>query len=241
MPIVLVAASVAALADAVTARIEAEAARSIAARGRFALAVPGGSVATACLPRLVSGALDWARTDVFFGDERAVPPDHPDSNAGLVRRLLLAHVPVPAHRVHVMAGDELALQAAADRYATSMVEVLGEPPVLDLVLLGVGEDGHVCSLFPGAAALGMAGAWVAAITDAPKPPPRRLTLTLPTLTTARQRLVVAMGSHKASAIRAAIHDEKSPLPVARLARRSTHTWFMLDAGAASGLEWPRLP
>lgn len=237
MPSILVAGSMAALADSVAAELVAAGARAIAERGRFTLALPGGSVATTCLPRLVSSALDWSRTHVFFGDERAVPPDHPDSNYGLARTLLLSRVPLPADRVHRMPARPEALAEAARACERTLVEVLGDPPRLDLALLGVGEDGHVCSLFPGHPALQTTG-WVAAVRDAPKPPADRLTLTLPALAAARQVVVVAMGARKAPVIREAIEEAESTLPVARVARESSDAWFILDADAASQLGQP---
>lgn len=232
MASIRVVESPAVLADEVTAQVEAAAADAVAARGRFAVALPGGSVATTCLPRLATARVDWARTDVFFGDERAVPPDHADSNYGLAHRLLLSRVPLRAGQVRRMAG-ELAPVGAARRYEETLVRVLGQPPVLDLVILGVGEDGHVCSLFAATQTLDAPGGWVAAVLDAPKPPRQRVTLTLPTLVAARRVLIAAMGAGKAPAIRAALEDSASMLPVARVARGAGEVLFVADAGAAS--------
>ncbi|HQZ38082.1 MAG TPA: 6-phosphogluconolactonase [Vicinamibacterales bacterium] len=235
MPSFLIAGSPAAVAEAVAGRVEGVAAEAVTARGRWAVALPGGSVAATCFPRLVTATLDWSRAEVFFGDERAVPPDAPDSNFGLARRLLLSHVPLSDDHVYRMAAEPASLDAAAAGYARTLASVLGDPPVLDLVLLGVGEDGHVCSVFPGPPTPHAAEGWVAAVREAPKPPPDRLTLTLATLVAARHVMVVAMGTAKAAAIRAALEDAASTLPVARVARAARDVRFILDAGAASAL------
>ncbi|MCC7179995.1 MAG: 6-phosphogluconolactonase [Acidobacteria bacterium] len=232
MPTLQVIDSPAALADAVAAQVERTAAEAVAVRGRFAMAVAGGSVATTCFPRLVTAQVDWARTEVFFVDERAVRSDHPDSNYGLAHRLLLSRVPLRAGRARRMAG-ELAPVSAARRYEETLVRLLGRPPVLDLVLLGVGEDGHVASIFPGRQGLDAPGGWVAAVLDAPKPPGQRVTLTLPTLVAARRIIVAAMGPEKAKAVRAALSNPASMLPVARVAREAGDVRFITDAAAAS--------
>src|SRR5262245_4677777 len=109
-------------------------------KGRFAIALPGGSVAEAFLPVLAAAPVDWKGVDLYWGDERAVAPDDPESNFGLARRLLLDRVAgARVHRMRAEAGD---LDAAAREYEKELVP-------LDVALLGVGPDGHVCSLFPG--------------------------------------------------------------------------------------------
>jgi 6-phosphogluconolactonase len=223
-----------ALADVVLHRFEATARTAIAARGRFACALPGGSVAEAFLPRLAGAAVDWSRTDLFWGDERAVPPTDPDANYGLARRLLLDRIPIgPAH-VHRIHGEEPDLEAAAAAYARELAGTIGARP-LDLVLLGMGPDGHVCSLFPDHAALGESVRTVVAIHDSPKPPPARITLTLVPLTGAALVCVAAFGTEKAAAVRAALEVPDSRLPVALAARAGAHALFLLDRAAASGL------
>lgn len=218
------------LAEAFAARFEMEAGAAIADRGRFSLALPGGSVASSFLPVLARRRFDWARVDVFWGDERAVAPDDPASNYGLARQALLdpAHVPVSA--VHRMPADEADLDAAAARHAATLAQVLGTPPVLDLVLLGVGPDGHVCSLFPGHPALDETARTVVAVHDAPKPPPRRLTLTRPVVCAARLVVVGAMGAEKEAAVKDAIAGAASPL--GRVLRGTRRTLLLLDPAAA---------
>ncbi len=116
-----------------------------------------------------------------------------------------------------------------------MVRILGAPPRLDLALLGVGPDGHVCSLFPGHPLLLEESRFVAVLDDSPKPPPRRMTLTLLALAAAELVVVAALGRSKAEIVRAAIEEPSSALPVARVARRARRCIFFVDAEAASGL------
>ena len=200
--------------------------------GRFAFALPGGSTAEAFLPPLARAALDWSRLDFFWGDERAVAPDHADSNYGLTRRLLLDRVGVDPERVHRVAGEAEDREAAAEDYERALLRIVGDPPRLDLALMGVGPDGHVCSLFPGHPVLAERTRWVAAVYDSPKPPPARITLTLKTLAAAEVVCVAAFDEAKAEALRSALEDPGSSLPVARVAREATRAVFMLDPAAA---------
>ena len=178
----------------------------IAARGRFTVALSGGSTPAALYRLLASSPLahdiDWSRWHVFWGDERCVPPGHPDSNYGMARRTLLDHVPIPPSQVHRMVGEDPAQQAAAD-YAAALADALAPDGRLDLALLGIGDDGHTASLFPGTAALNeterpVVANWV------PHLDTHRITLTLSTLNRARQVAVLATGADKADAARRAL-------------------------------------
>jgi len=176
---------------------------AIAARGRFDVALTGGS--SAKLYRAIDAhAVDWTRTHLWWGDERAVAPNHPESNYWLANEQLISRVPIPARNVHRMPADLADLDAAARAYEAELV------PVLDLVHLGVGPDGHICSLFPGHPLLDEHQRRVAAITDSPKPPPIRLTLTLPPVQGARARVVTAAGAEKAPIV---ARREDRALPV----------------------------
>jgi 6-phosphogluconolactonase len=223
------------LPERVTRRVEDEGRRALAARGRFSLALPGGSVATSAFPQLARLAFDWSRTDFFWGDERAVAPSHPDSNFGVAQSLWLEPARVPAERIHRMEADAPDLEAAAAAYTETMARVLGSGSCLDLAILGMGPDGHVCSLFPGHPLLKEEGRWVAAVTDSPKPPPRRLTLTLPALAAAELVVVVALGEAKATVLEDALTRADSALPIAHVARRARKIAFYLDSEAASRL------
>lgn len=198
--------------------IRAGAARPGAAR-RFTLTIPGGSVAERFLPRLAAAALDWDAVDLFWTDERAVPPTAPDANHAVAERLLIGPAGIPAARVHRMRAERADLDAAAGDYAMELAEIAGSPPVLDYVLLGVGPDGHVASIFPGAP-LPAGDATVGWIDHAPKPPPRRMTLTLPTLVAARRVVVAAFDASKAGVIAEALEDPHAQTPVAYVLRRA---------------------
>jgi 6-phosphogluconolactonase len=224
--------AVPALASAVRTRLEAAARAALEERGRFSLVLPGGSVAESFLPALAASAVDWPRVDVFWGDERAVPPEHGDSNYALARQGMLARV---CPRVHRMRGEADDLAGAAADYEREMREALGDPARLDFVIMGMGPDGHVCSLFPGHAALREATCWVVPIEDSPKPPPRRLTMTLAALALSELLVVGAFGRAKAEPVRQALRDPGSSLPVALAVRAARRALFLLDPDAARGL------
>jgi len=221
------------LAGRLTTLFESEAERAQARRGLCAIALPGGSIAPIFFPELARAQCDWSRTAFFWGDERAVPPEHPESNYGAARRLWLDPAGVPPRNVHRMPADAADLPQAARAYEDELTRALGPSPRLDLALLGVGPDGHVCSLFPGHALLGELQCLVAPIEDAPKPPPRRLTLTLPVLWAAELVVVAALGEAKAAVLREALRDPASELPVALALRGARRAVVLLDPPAAS--------
>jgi len=223
------------LGEALAADFAAEGALAIEARGKFTVAIPGGSVASTFFPHLARLSFDWSRTEFFWTDERAVPPDDPESNYGLARSLWLHPAGVPAARIHRMPADRPDLETAAREYADGLKRIAGDPPVLDFVLLGVGEDGHVASLFPGHAATISEQALVAAVADASKPPPRRMTLTLRVLTSARRDIVAALGKSKAAALRNGLEGHDSGLPIASVLHRSGRVLLLLDPDAARNL------
>ena len=128
-------------------RFETQAAEVIARREKFIVALPGGSVASAFFPTLAALTVDWTRIEIFWIDERAVPPDHPDSNDALASRLLLVPARVPAERIHRMHGELPDLDQAARRATDELKSIAGDPPHLDLAIVGVGDDGHVASIF----------------------------------------------------------------------------------------------
>jgi 6-phosphogluconolactonase len=212
-------------------RLVGAASRAQADRRALSLVLPGGSVARAFLPALADARIDWSLVDLFWGDERAVAPDHPESNFRVADELLLRRASIDAARVHRMPADVVPLEAGAHAYDAELVHVLGEPPTFDVVLLGVGPDGHVCSLFPGHAALREASRRVVAIADSPKPPRERLTLTLPALGGA-DIYIAAFGASKADVMLEALANPASRLPVALAARAGKSALFMLDAEAA---------
>src|SRR5262249_37334483 len=167
----------------------------------------------------------------FFGDERAVAPDHPDSNFRMVRDTLLAHPAARAARVYRMPADAADLDEAAAEYEATLRRALGPPAVLDLVLLGLGADGHTASLFPHGRALEEAERRVVA-TPAPRIAPR-LTLTLPALDAARALLFLVAGAAKAAVLELVLHggDAADDLPARRVARGNPRTAWLVDRAA----------
>jgi 6-phosphogluconolactonase len=206
-------------------------ARRVDGRRRLSLVLPGGSVAEEFFPTLAGAAIDWNRVDIFWGDERAVAPDDPQSNYYLAQQLLLSRVDVDGTRVHRMPAEAPDIERAARDYEIAIRRTLGESPRFDVVLLGVGPDGHVCSLFPDHPALQVTSRLVMPVTDSPKPPPRRLTLTLAALAGA-DIFVAAFGVSKAPVVREALERPGSVLPVALAARAARTTTFLLDPAAA---------
>ncbi len=165
-------------------------------------ALSGGSTALMFLGALGNAQVDWSRISLFWVDERAVPPEDPDSNYGMAHRVLLGPLGHTAPRAFRMPAEQADLGEAAVHYDQILARELRGGP-LDLAILGVGEDGHICSLFPGHRALTAEGR-VVAVDDAPKPPPRRLSLTLAYLEQTRQIWVVVIGSRKRDVLQAAI-------------------------------------
>ncbi|MGD2047260.1 MAG: 6-phosphogluconolactonase [Gemmatimonadota bacterium] len=194
--------------------------------GSISVALAGGNT-----PRPVYEALAemqdvaWARLEFFFGDERSVPPDDARSNYRMARESLLERVSIPASRIHRMRAEDPAADLAAREYASAL------PPALDLLLLGIGTDGHTASLFPGGDALHARRLVVAS--TAPEPPSARLTVTPPVLAAARRIVVLASGSAKADAVFRALTAPWNPEDCpAQLAR---HGLWVLDVASASAL------
>lgn len=202
------------------------------ASDQFTCAVPGGSVATRVFPRLATLTLPWDRVHVFLADERVVPPDHPDSNTRLVKTEWIDRVPGEPPQFHAI-DTSGPLDVVVSRAENDLQQVCGRPPRLDLIMLGVGPDGHVASLFPGHPALVRRDAWVVAITDAPKPPPVRVSLGIATMEVAREIWFVAFGRDKAPVIAEAQKNPHSTLPVAIVARCGPPVRWFLDDDAAS--------
>jgi 6-phosphogluconolactonase len=221
-----------ALARVFADRFAAEARATITAHGQFSCALPGGSVAETFFPVLARAPVAWDKVEFFWGDERAVGPDDPDSNYGLAKRLLLDRVRADSRRVHRIVGEGGNLEAAARAYEEEMVRALGDPPRIHLVALGLGPEGHVCSLFPDHPLLRERVRRVAAITDSPKPPPRRITFTMLPLELAGTICVAGFGDSKAAAIREAVEAPDSQIPVALVVRAARRALVLVDPAAA---------
>ncbi|MGH6845877.1 MAG: 6-phosphogluconolactonase [Methylocella sp.] len=234
-PIVDVANDAEALASQVARFI---AARASNASGRFSLSLSGGSTPKRAYELLADSgaALDWRKVHLFWGDERFVPPDHKDSNFRMAREALIGHVPIPPSQVHAIPTNSASPEDAAALYEATLQDFYGsktldpERPLFDVNLLGLGEDGHTASLFPGTKALDERGAWVTSIIGV-KPEPR-ISLTYPALESSRVILFVVAGEEKRE-ILARILANDMTLPAARLATRGTIRVFA-DRAAIAG-------
>jgi 6-phosphogluconolactonase len=173
----------------------------------FTCGITGGSTALIFLGALRDADVLWPRITLFWGDERAVPPDSPESNYGLAEQMLLTALGSKAPKTVRMQGESPDLQHAAREYSALL------PPALDLLILGVGDDGHICSLFPGHPALLEDSARVTAIMDSPKPPPKRLTLTMSYVLRSRQVWIVAVGERKRVLLQRAVQKQQPTTPM----------------------------
>jgi len=220
-----------------------EAAReAVQARGRFLVALTGGSGPVKAYERLAQApdAVEWTKSFVFLGDERFVPPDDERSNDRQARRCLLDHVPVPEAQVFPVPTTTANPAQAALEYATTLARVFGvspggPPPVFDLILLGLGDDGHCASLFPGFPTLSVTDRWVVSSPPGTLPPPvDRVTLTFPVLNAARRVVFLVNGEKKAAAVRDIFEGGASPRQHPAAGVRPTNgtlTW-LLDKAAA---------
>jgi 6-phosphogluconolactonase len=204
------------------ARILRSARRAIDDRGRFVLVLAGGRTPLAAYNLLVGRSADWERWHIFLGDERCLPAADPDRNSVAVRRSLLDRVPIPPPNWHPIAAERGAEDAAA-----LYEQEVGAALPLDLVLLGMGEDGHTASLFPGHEM--PADRLVVPVHGAPKPPPDRVSMTARALTAASELLILVTGASKREGLRAWRAGED--LPVARVAAAGP-AWVLVDRDAA---------
>lgn len=224
--------------------------------GVFKVAVSGGS-----LPATLAQALlapsdgseadrpQFSKWELFFADERAVPLDHQDSNYRLVKEELLDKIPESMGKPIVHAIDVKHLddtQELADQYQELLMNSFAardsvKLPTFDLLLLGCGPDGHTCSLFPNHELLRESDAWVSAIEDSPKPPPKRITLTLPVVTHGTKIAFVATGSGKKEILKAILDDEEGrslPCGLVNEGAREKVSWFT-DSSAVEGVGFPK--
>lgn len=196
-----------AVAKAAAAFIAGEARAAVAARGRFVVALSGGRTPGLMFTALAREDVPWHSVHVVQVDERIAPAGDPDRNLTQLRESLLSHSPLPAAHMHPMPVDDADLPAATERYSTELRSIAGSPPVLDLVHLGLGADGHTASLVPGDAALDVLDAEVAL--TAPYRGRRRMTLTFPVVDMARSVLWVVTGADKAAMLERLCKGDRS--------------------------------
>ena len=215
---------------------------AIETKGEFDVALAGGSTPRGAYEILAKSAskLQWEKVHVFFGDERCVPPDHSDSNYGMARNSLLSKVPIPANNVHRMKG-EVDAPAAAEQYEGDLRRHFrlgnGELPRFDLVMLGMGDDGHTLSLFPGSGALTETSRLVVA-NWVEKFQQHRLTLTFPVANNAAEIMFLGAGAGKAKVVGEILGNSppNDRYPVQKIKPADGGTLWLLDRSAAQGLK-----
>jgi 6-phosphogluconolactonase len=232
------------LSEAAAKLFAARAAGAVSARGRFIAALSGGKTPVGIYTLLAkapfASQIPWARVHLFWGDERCVPPDHADSNYRLVRELLLDYVPIPPPNIHRMPGEMDPVEAAA-RYEGQLREFIAPHgdgfPVFDCILLGLGEDGHTASLFPGTRAIRESARWVLGhYVDAQKG--WRITITPPVINAARTVVFIAAGSGKAAVVKEILEGpfRSDTLPAQIVRPAGGDLVWMLDREAAALLK-----
>jgi len=243
-PEIFVHASGDLLASAAAARAVTRLADAVAARGRAHLVLTGGGIGTKVMAAIAASpardAVDWRLVDLWWGDERFEVTGDPERNETGARSALLDHLGLDPSRVHVIPGpdgpDGDDPDAAAARYAAELAAAAGgaDVPAFDVLMLGIGPEGHVASIFPDSPAA-HAGGTVVAVRNSPKPPPTRISLTFGALQAAREVWVLASGAEKAEAVAGALSGvSQVELPAAG-ARGRERTLFLLDEAAAAKL------
>ncbi len=217
--------------------------QAIAARGQFHVALTGGSTPQRLYERLATAEfaerVDWQQVHIYFGDERCVPPDHPDSNYRMANEALLRHVPIPPAKIHRMQGELPDARASAQSYMEILHAQVPESAnglaQFDLLLLGLGPDGHIASLFPFTAALAERSQLATAV-YVDKLQAWRISLTLPVINNAKQIQMLVAGESKAEIVRRALaqQPETPPLPVQMIQPAGVLEWY-LDQAAAQQL------
>jgi 6-phosphogluconolactonase len=230
-----------ALAEAAAREVLAAAEDAVATHDRFTIALAGGATPRASYERLalppLRDRMPWSRTWVFFGDERGVGPDHRDSNYRMAHEALLSRVPVPPAQVFRIRGEADDPEEAAAGYARTIAQVFEGPrgalPRFDLVLLGLGIDGHTASLFPGSPVLKEVFRVVAAVHASAATIPQRFTLTLPVLNEAARVIFLVSGAEKAKVVKAALGPHGAALPAGMIRPAGGRLLWLVDRAAAA--------
>jgi 6-phosphogluconolactonase len=245
-PVVVVHRDAGLLAEAGAARLVTRLVDVQSSRGAASVVLTGGTMGSAILAALAQStardAIDWSRLDVWWGDERFLPSGHPDRNETQNRAALLDSVPLDPARVHAMPGPDAPtgddVEAAAAAYADELARSAtggGATPVFDILLLGVGPDGHVASLFPGAPALYETERTVVGVRGSPKPPPVRVSLTMPVLRRADDVWFLVAGADKAHAVGLALSGAGEVQAPAAGPRGRRSTLWLVDRAAAANV------
>jgi 6-phosphogluconolactonase len=219
--------------------------QAIAAKGSFTVALSGGKTPVRFYKRLAAArdTLSWDKTYLFLVDERFVSPSHSASNYGLIEEHLLSHAKIPDENVHRIQTEEITLEESARRYEEDVRRFFriegGSVPQFDLIMLGVGEDGHTASLFPGKSSL-REGTRLAIPVTAGKFPGERITLTLPVINNASKIIFLVTGRSKARVLKEIVENKKSSLPASRVHPKQGMVYFMIDQPAASLLSGRRM-
>jgi 6-phosphogluconolactonase len=219
------------LAERAAEHIRTAVEETLAKSRRFTLLMTGGSTPKLLYERLArppySLGLPWAWIHLFWGDERFVPSGHPESNFLLAQDALLGKVPLPPANIHPVPTDAKTPEEAAAHYEKEMADFFQGPPKFDLVLLGLGEDGHVASLFPGSPLLEEETRLVAAVRDAPKPPPERVTVTFPVINSASRVVFLISGSRKKPIVQSVLREPIGKYPAQLIwPLAGTVTWWL---------------
>jgi 6-phosphogluconolactonase len=215
--------------------------KAVDERGRCTVALSGGSTPRRLYARLaLELSLPFSKIHFFFGDERHVPPDHPDSNYRMAKEALFSRAPIPDANIHRIRAEEPNVEEAAAQYEAELRSFFaprdGRPARLDVVLLGLGGDGHTASLFPGTPAVDEKVRWVMG-QRVEKLNTERITLTPPLLNAAHTVIFQAQGEDKASAVRAVLEGKETPeeIPAKVVVVPEGDTWWFLDRAAAAKL------
>ncbi|EFJ45032.1 hypothetical protein VOLCADRAFT_82562 [Volvox carteri f. nagariensis] len=234
-------------AQAGLTKLVVEAAQAaVKAKGAFTLVLSGGSLPALLGPLASAKGIDWSKTHIFFVDERNVPHTCPDSTFKAVQEALLSQVPIPASQVYAIA-EGLPVEQAATQYEGRLISIPasalprsadGGFPVFDLILLGVGPDGHVASLFPNRPETAATQGWVLPVKDSPKPPPERITMTMPVINAAKEVAVVALGESKREIVQRVLEVQALPgaLPAQLVRPKGGKLKWVLDVASAELLD-----
>lgn len=218
--------------------------KAIEKKGHFSVALSGGSTPLTLYQKLSERkSLPWGKTHIFMVDERFVPYESQDNNYHMINRTMLCHVVIPANNIHFISTTEITPEGSALRYEDNLLSYSKKTkalcPMIDLVLLGIGNDGHTASLFPGSPALEEAKRLAVAATAPDTTNKERITITYEVINNAKNIFFLATGKNKAGAVKDIIEDNESQLPAAKVKPKSGNIFYMLDKDSASLLSGNR--